>query len=148
MKIKLMVSEENYSQIFKELTAMGIEIDDGAQLILSEKNVYVSRLIGRHDNEIFRLNTKDISHIESFAHDIIAHCGGDEYKLTERLRRLEEILDPEEFIRVSNSVIVSAEHIKSIRPSLSQKFVLTMSDGSKVDVTRTYYYIFKEFMGI
>ena len=148
MKIKLMVSEENYSQIFKELTAMGIEIDDGAQLILSEKNVYVSRLIGRNDNEIFRLNTKDISHIESFAHDIIAHCGGDEYKLTERLRRLEEILDPEEFIRVSNSVIVSAEHIKSIRPSLSQKFVLTMSDGSKVDVTRTYYYIFKEFMGI
>ena len=148
MKIKLMVSEENYSQIFKELTAMGIEIDDGAQLILSEKNVYVSRLIGRHDNEIFRLNTKDISHIESFAHDIIAHCGSDEYKLTERLRRLEEILDPEEFIRVSNSVIVSAEHIKSIRPSLSQKFVLTMSDGSKVDVTRTYYYIFKEFMGI
>ncbi|MBQ1432960.1 MAG: LytTR family transcriptional regulator [Ruminococcus sp.] len=148
MKIKLMVSEENYSQIFKELTAMGVEIDDGAQLILSEKNVYVSRLIGRHDNEIFRLNTKDISHIESFAHDIIAHCGGDEYKLTERLRRLEEILDPEEFIRVSNSVIVSAEHIKSIRPSLSQKFVLTMSDGSKVDVTRTYYYIFKEFMGI
>ena len=148
MKIKLMVSEENYSQIFKELTAMGIEIDDGAQLILSEKNVYVSRLIGRHDNEIFRLNTKDISHIESFAHDIIAHCGGDEYKLTERLRRLEEILDPEEFIRVSNSVVVSAEHIKSIRPSLSQKFVLTMSDGSKVDVTRTYYYIFKEFMGI
>ena len=148
MKIKLMVSEENYSQIFKELTAMGIEIDDGAQLILSEKNVYVSRLIGRNDNEIFRLNTKDISHIESFAHDIIAHCGGDEYKLTERLRRLEEILDPEEFIRVSSSVIVSAEHIKSIRPSLSQKFVLTMSDGSKVDVTRTYYYIFKEFMGI
>ena len=106
MKIKLMVSEENYSQIFKELTAMGVEIDDGAQLILSEKNVYVSRLIGRHDNEIFRLNTKDISHIESFAHDIIAHCGGDEYKLTERLRRLEKktlsVEEKMEEIRVVN----------------------------------------------
>ena len=148
MKIKLMVSEENYSRISKELMEKGIEIDDSAELILSEKNVYAKRLIGKQDGDIFRLNTNEISHIESFAHDIIAHCGGEEYKLTERLRRLEEILDPGEFIRVSNSVIVSAEHIKSIRPSLSQKFLLTMSDGSKVDVTRTYYYIFKEFMGI
>ena len=79
---------------------------------------------------------------------MIAHSGGDEYKITERLRRLEEILDPKEFIRISNSVIVSANHIKSIKPTLGQKFVLTMSDSSKVDVTRTYYYIFKEFFGI
>jgi DNA-binding LytR/AlgR family response regulator len=148
MRIKLMVSEKRYSEIAKELTAKGFEIDDAAELIISEKNVYAERLIGRRGDEIFRLKTTEISHIESFSHDVIAHCGGTEYKITERLRRLEEILDPAEFIRISNSVIVSANHIKSIKPALGQKFVLTMSDGSKTDVTRTYYYIFKEFIGI
>lgn len=148
MRIKLMVSEKRYSEIAKELTAKGFEIDDAAELIMSEKNVYAERLIGRRGDEIFRLKTTEISHIESFSHDVIAHCGGTEYKITERLRRLEEILDPAEFIRISNSVIVSANHIKSIKPALGQKFVLTMSDGSKTDVTRTYYYIFKEFIGI
>ena len=148
MKIRLMVSEEHYSEIAREFMAKGFEIDDSADIIVSEKNVYADRLIGKQNDEIFRLRVSEISHIESFAHDVIAHCGGAEYKISERLRRLEEILDPKEFIRVSNSVIVSANHIKSIKPAIGQKFVLTMSDGSKTDVTRTYYYIFKEFIGI
>ncbi|MBR1864182.1 MAG: LytTR family transcriptional regulator [Ruminococcus sp.] len=148
MKIKLMVSEESYSALAAELTGMGFEIDDSAELILSQKNVYVGYLIGRLGDEIFRLRTSEITYIESFSHDVIAHCGGGEYRLSERLRRLEEILDPKEFIRVSNSVIVSAGHIKSIKPALTQKFILTLEDGAKVDVTRTYYYIFKEFIGI
>ncbi len=143
-----MVSEANYASIAAELTEKGFEIDEGADLIISEKNVYAERLIGRRGDEIFRLKTSEISHIESFAHDIIAHCDGTEYKISERLRRLEEILDPQEFIRISNSVIVSLNHIKSIKPVLGQKFVLTMSDGTRTDVTRTYYYIFKECIGI
>ena len=148
MKVRLMVSEENYNSIYSQLTAMGVEVADDAKLILSENNVYVKHLIGRRGEEIFRLDVKTITHIESFSHDIIAYSGGEEYKLSERLRRLEEILDPKEFIRVSNSAIVAASHIKSIRPAFTQKFVLTLTDGSKVDVTRTYYYIFKEFFGI
>lgn len=148
MKIKLIVSEEHYTDIARELIQKGFEIDDSADLILSENNVYASYLIGKKDDEIFRLKTGQISHIESFAHDMVAHAEGVEYRITERLRRLEEILDPKEFLRVSNSVIVSLNHIKSIKPSLSQKFILTMSDGSKVDVTRTYYYIFRDVLGI
>lgn len=148
MKIQLMVSNNKYTELYKQLTALGFEIDDSAELILSEKNVYVEYLIGKQGDDIFRLDVKKITHIESFAHDIIAYSGGDEYKLSERLRRLEEILDPKDFIRVSNSAIVAVKHIKSIRPAFTQKFVLTMSDDSRVDVTRTYYYIFKESLGI
>lgn len=148
MKIKLMVSDEHYNKIACELLEKGFQIDDEAGLILSERNVYAKYLIGRKNDEIFRIRTEDISHIESFSHEIIAHSDSDEYRISERLRRLEEILNPENFIRISNSVIVSAEHIKSIRPVLSQKFILTLTDGSKVDVTRTYYYIFREFFGI
>ncbi len=148
MKIRLMVSEERYSAVYSELTAKGFEIDESADLILSENNVYVKHLIGRQGDELFRLDVKDIVRIESFAHDVIAYSGGAEYRLSERLRRLEEILDPDDFIRVNNSAIVAAAHTKSIRPALSQKFLLMMSDGSKVDVTRTYYYIFKEYLGI
>ncbi|MBQ5311582.1 MAG: LytTR family transcriptional regulator [Oscillospiraceae bacterium] len=148
MKIRLMVSEERYGAVYRELTEKGFEIDDSADLILVENNVYVKHLIGKQGEEMFRLDVKDITHIESFAHDVIAYTHGGEYRLNERLRRLEEILDPDDFIRVSNSAIVAASHIKSIRPALSQKFVLTLSDGSKVDVTRTYYYIFKEYLGI
>lgn len=148
MKIRLLVNDDHYDAIAAELIKMGIEIDDRAELILSENNVCVSHLIAHRNEEIYRLETKDISHIESYSHDIVAYCGEEEYKLSEPLCRLVEILDPKEFIRVSNSVIVSAKHIKSIRPALSQKFLITMKNGAKIDVTRTYYYIFKDFLGI
>lgn len=148
MKIRLMVSEQRYAELADWLTVHGAEIDDSADLILSEKNVYASHLIGRNGDEIYRLKTADISHIESFAHEIIAYCDGLSCRLSDPLRRLEEILDPQEFIRVSNSAIASINHIKSIRPTLGQKFILTMSDGARVDVTRTYYYIFKDSLGI
>lgn len=148
MKIKLMVSEKRYNEIAQLMIAKGFELDDEAELIISEKNVYAEYLIAKKEDEIFRLKTDRISHIESFAHDVIAHSEGEDYKLSERLRKLEEILDPKAFIRISNSVIVSVSHIKSIKPALTQKFILTLTDGSRVDVTRTYYYIFKEFLGI
>lgn len=148
MKIKLMVSDEKYNKIAAELIAKGFELDDDAEFILSEQNFCARHLIGRRGEEIFRLDTDKISHIESFGHEVVAHSGGEEYRINERLRRLDEILDPKRFIRVSNSVIVAAAEIKSVRPALSQKFTLTMSDGSRVDVTRTYYYIFKEYFGI
>ena len=62
--------------------------------------------------------------------------------------QLEAQLDPREFLRVSKSVIISRRHVKQIRPSLSMKYVLTLTDGTLVDVTRSYYSDFRRFFNI
>jgi len=46
------------------------------------------------------------------------------------------------------TVIIAKANVKQIATTLSMKFILTMSNGKKVDVTRNYYYIFKESFGI
>lgn len=148
MKIKLIASEENYEKLAQELTSMGVELSDSADLVLTEQNVVISHLIGKKGDEIYRINVSDISHIESFAHDVIAYTDKDSFKISERLKTLTTILDPSSFIRISNSVIISVDHIKSIKPAFTQKFIVTMKNGARVDVTRSYYYIFKEFIGI
>ena len=113
---------------------------------MKTQNLYY--LIGKKNDEIYRLKTSDISHIESFAHKVIAYTSEGEFRINERLKTLSALLDPEVFIRINNSVIISTEHIKSIKPTFTQKFIITMRNGAVVDVTRTYYYIFKEFLGI
>lgn len=148
MKIKLIASEENYEKLAQELSSMGVELSDSADLVLTEQNVVISHLIGKKGDEIYRINVSDISHIESFAHDVIAYTDKDSFKISERLKTLTTILDPSSFIRISNSVIISVDHIKSIKPAFTQKFIVTMKNGARVDVTRSYYYIFKEFIGI
>lgn len=148
MKIKLLVSEKRYADIEKELASCGIEIDDNADLVLSEANSYLDYIMGKRDEKICRIPTNEITYIESLAHDIVAHTINGEYKLRERLWQLESMLDPQMFLRVSNSVIIAKDKVKLIRPALSQKFTLTLADGSLVDVTRSYYYIFKDKYGI
>ena len=45
-------------------------------------------------------------------------------------------------------MIIAGKHVKKIRPSLSMKYILTMTDGTLVDVTRSYYSEFRRFFNI
>ena len=99
-------------------------------------------------NERVRISTDDIIFVESFGHDIVMHTQRGEFKADERLYQLERLLDPEQFFRISNSVIVARNRIDRITPALSSKFILTLSNGQSVDVTRSYYDIFRDRLGI
>jgi len=148
MKIKLMVSGKRYADIKDELTAIGIEIDENADLIISEKDIFADYLMGKQNGEFCRISIHDIICIESFSHDIVVHSVNGDYKVNERLRQLESILNPDLFLRISNSVIISRNKVSRIKPTMSSKYILTMADSRTVDVTRSYYYIFRESFGI
>lgn len=149
VKIRLDVGEKRRREVEQTLTACGIEIDDGADLTLCETVRGPERLLVRDDEtgELVPLPVDDIVYIEAFGHDMEVHTSERSYRLTERLYKLLDALGPE-FLRISNSVIIAKDKISSIAPTLSMKFVLTMQNGKKVDVTRSYYYIFKDSFGI
>ena len=150
IRIKLLVSDARHDEIKRELVSKGFVIDEDADLILTEKDLFVNHLIVRSNsnNERVRISTDDIIIVESFGHDIVIHTTQDKFKSDERLYQLERLLNPEQFLRISNSVIIARKKIKRITPTLSSKFILTMSNGQSVDVTRSYYGIFKDRLGI
>ena len=90
----------------------------------------------------------EIVFIESFGRNIDVHTDKEKYRAAERMYVLEEALAGKGFIRVSNSCIVARSKIRKIKPSISMKYVLEMTDKSLVDVTRGYYYSFRERLGI
>ena len=150
MKVKLCVSRERYQEIKDALLDHGIEIDDNADLIISERSCFEDHLMVKNlkANERMVLSAREIISIESFGHFIEVHTQDEVYQAVDRLYRIESQLDPARFLRISHSVIIARDKIKMITPTLSMKFILTMSNGRKVDVTRSYYYIFKEWLGI
>lgn len=150
MKIKLAVNKQRYKEVETTLTQCGLEIDDNAEFTLSENNRYLDRLLVRDtfsEERIF-LSVDDIVLIEAFGHTIEVHTKDKTYQVSDRLYKISDMLDPDKFLRISNSVIIARTKIKSISPTLSMKFILTMQNGKKVDVTRSYYYTFKEYFGI
>ena len=149
MKIRISVSEENYSSVLAFMDEHGIETGEDAEFILTESDRYPAFLSVRNDKkEHLRLSISKVTFIEAFGKDIEVHTDEGVFLSQERMYQLEASLDPTVFLRVSKSVIVSKKHIKKIRPSLSQKFILTLSDGTRVDVTRSYYNDFKRFFNI
>lgn len=150
MKIKVDVSEENYHRVREILEQYGLEEDENADFLLTENKKYAERLQVKDSetgDRVF-LPMNDIVLIESFGHQIEVHTEKKCYQAFDRLYKVVNLLDPEKFLRISNSVIIATDKVKQISPTLSMKFILTMTNGEKVDVTRSYYYIFKEFFDI
>lgn len=128
------------------LTERGIEIDDSAELVLSESDRFPDHLTVKElaTNERVILPVEDIIFIETYGHSVEVHTKDADYQATDRLYKIVDQLDPDRFLRISNSVVIAVDQVKRITPTLSMKFILTMSDGKKVDVTRSYYHIFRE----
>ena len=150
MKVKLTVSEERYEEIKAALEKHGIQIDDNADVVLSERDKFVNSIYVKeiHSNERVVLPVSDIVYIETFGHTVEVHTQDQTYQAFDRLYQINDMLDPNMFLRISNSVVIKSDKIKRIAPTLSMKFILTMENDRKVDVTRSYYYIFKEYFAI
>ncbi|MGM9661515.1 MAG: LytTR family DNA-binding domain-containing protein [Oscillospiraceae bacterium] len=150
MKVRLAVGKARYEEIKQALAAHGIETDDSAELVLSESGRFLDTLTvkDRAANERVLLPVEEITYIETYGHSVEVHTGDGTYQAAERLYKLAALLDPDKFLRVSNSVVIARDKVRRITPTLSMKFILTMADGGRVDVTRSYYYIFKESFGI
>ena len=146
MKLKVMLSSDD--PIMEELRKLNIEIDDRSEYVLTRREMDLNYLPAKNGEQTFYISIDDIIFIESLGHDVMLHTKDGVYVTRERLKTLERMLDPDDFLRVSNSSIVSIKNIRRIEASILQKFILHMSNGDKVDVTRSYYYIFKDRFNI
>ena len=149
MKFRLSVSDENFESVKEFLSGRGIEISDDAEYVITEAPGHTDFIPVRNEKkERVRLKADEIIYIEAFGKDIEIHTEEGTFSSQDRMYQLESQLDSNEFIRVSKSVIISRKHVKKIRPAFSMKFILTMTNGELVDVTRSYYTDFRNFFNI
>ena len=148
MRIKLRLNKSTKESIQDELMKKDIEISEEAQLILTEEDYVGDTLECRDEEGIVFVQTENICYMESVGHDVYVYADNRKYRTYYRIYQLEKLLPEDRFIRISNSIIIKKDSIRYIKPAMSCKFYLTLTNGDIVDVTRTYYYRFKEFYGI
>lgn len=146
MKIRLLVNQEEREKIKDELTSKGYEINDTTYEYTLVSNSPMDKLIGFEKKDMYLLNPKEVVYFESFRNDIVCHIKDRNYMVKYKLYEIENLFSGGMYLRVSNSFIVNLDHITSIRPTMNSKFILTMSNDDKVEVTRSYYALFKNFI--
>lgn len=147
-RLKLDPQIKNQEELKVTLENMGIIIDDNSNYLLSEILSNKNFLLGKIEDRIVKMEFENILLIESFGHEIIVQYENLQVKIKENLSMLELFLPQNLFLRVNHSTIINRKKIKHITPQLTMRFKLEMQNNSKVYVTRTYYYRFKDYFGI
>lgn len=147
MLFKIMARKENYEKYKKMLEQGGFIVSDDADLVLKELNSTIDNIVGKYRDRYEFIPYQEIVYIESFGHDVICYTLEKEYAIKEKLYEIEGLFEDKGFIRINKSCIVNKWQIKEIRPSFNMKLILIMKNNHKLEVTRSYYYQFKEFIG-
>ena len=92
-----------------------------------------------------RISLSDIIRIRRYDRQVILETEQNSFVLKKTLTQLEEELDNEKFIRISQSEIINAYKVKSMDISVSGTIIIEFDNGIKSYVSRRYVKYVKEF---
>ena len=122
---------------------------DDVNSLVKKLSEDVPRIIsGSRDNQIEVLDQTDLIRIYANAGKVFAVTTQGEYALRLRLYELEQRLNPNQFVRISNSEIIHLKKVKSFDLSLTGTICVKLSNGTVTYVSRRYVSKLKKILGI
>ena len=115
------------------------QADEDILRLVAMLRVYQKKLVGVMDGEQHLLDVKDILYIDTADKKTFLYTEKAVYESALRLYELEDALGELDFLRAGRSVIVNFRRIKSIRPELGGRMLVTMDNGEQLYVSRRKY---------
>ena len=104
----------------------------------SDDEKYSSHLFVQKSEKLLNLPVKDIIHLEASGDYTVLSTNTDQYLSSSGIGKLEEILDPEIFIRIHRSTIINLHYLKEIEKHFNGGLIVKMNNGKSFPVSRTY----------
>ena len=120
------------------------QADEDILRLVAMLRIHQKKLVGVLNGEQHLLDVKDILYIDTADKRAFLYTEKAVYESALRLYELEDGLRELDFLRAGRSAIVNFRRIKSIRPELGGRLVVTMDNGEQVYVSRQYAVEMKE----
>ena len=114
------------------------QADEDILLLVAMLRIHQKKLVGILEGGRHLLDVKDILYIDTADKRTFLYTGTAVYESALRLYELENNLKELDFLRVGRSAIVNFRKIRSIRPELGGRLLVTMDNGEQVYVSRQY----------
>lgn len=121
------------------------EINDIVKKLAEESPQILS---GSRDGKVEVLEWTGIIRIYAGMGKVFAVTDNGEYTLRLRLYEVEKRLDPNQFVRISNSEIINLKMVNHFDLSFSGTICVKLKDGSTAFVARRYVAKIKKILGI
>ncbi|HEV2131739.1 MAG TPA: LytTR family DNA-binding domain-containing protein, partial [Longimicrobiaceae bacterium] len=98
---------------------------------------YMERIAVDAQGKLLVIPVEAIDYISAEGPYAELHVGDKRYLIRERMHALEERLDPRRFCRIHRSTIVNLERIASLEPLFRGDYVIRLSDGTRLRLSRS-----------
>ncbi|ADL04888.1 LytTR family DNA-binding domain-containing protein [Lacrimispora saccharolytica] len=133
------------------IKTIGYETEEFADLYIQEQDDAMSRLVEYLEQDLFRsvtllcqtgdkicrISSLEIYLIETVKEKQVVHTGQETYELNKRLYELERLL-PSNFIRISKSVIINIDKVRTYTPMLNGIMKVSMLNSQVTYISRKY----------
>jgi two-component system LytT family response regulator len=127
------------NRALKRKTLEHSSIEDLLSSMRSErKGTYDTHIFVQKSEKLFNLPVEEIVYLEASGDYTIITTKADQFVSSSGIGKLEEILNPEVFIRVHRSTIVNVNYLKEIERHFNGGMVVKMQSGKSFPVSRTY----------
>lgn len=99
---------------------------------------YDSHIFVQKSEKLINLSIEEIMFLEASGDYTILTTKADQFVSSSGIGKLEEILNPETFIRVHRSTIININFLKEIEKHFNGGMVVKMQNGKSFPVSRTY----------
>jgi two-component system LytT family response regulator len=97
----------------------------------------VTRLPVRSEGRVELVDVAAIDWIEAADNYVVLHAAGKTHVLRETLSRLEQRLNPEDFVRIHRSAIVRLDRVVKLESASRGDYDVTLRDGTRLTLSRT-----------
>lgn len=128
--------------IDRAINRMKLEQNNVGELLRSlktdNKTSYDSHIFVQKSEKLLNLPVEEIMFLEASGDYTILTTKGDQFVSSSGIGKLEEILNPETFIRVHRSTIININFLKEIEKHFNGGMIVKMQTGKSFPVSRTY----------
>jgi two-component system LytT family response regulator len=97
---------------------------------------YRNRIAVKNGGQMVFIKVTDVEYIESAANYAVVHTPAGNHVVRETLTSLEAGLPPRQFLRISRSIIVNLERVKSLQSNPGGEYVAVLQDNRQLPMTR------------
>jgi two-component system, LytTR family, response regulator len=98
---------------------------------------YLQRIVVREGPRVHIIPLLQLDYFEAQDDYVAIHSGGRQYLKQQTISSLEELLDPNQFIRIHRSYIVNLERVSRIEPYSKDSRVAVLVDGTQLPISQS-----------
>ncbi len=110
----------------------------GSLRTVQPRTSYDSHIFVQKSEKLFNLPVEEIIYLEASGDYTVISTKNDQFVSSSGIGKLEEIMNPDTFIRVHRSTIVNVNFLKEIERHFNGGMVVKMQNGKSFPVSRTY----------